>query len=105
MLMLVVLLGSEFADRCMISMSLCNAHQIPGLLNARYRQVRRIEESHLHEKRRLIPIDVLVRDFFVLEFHHHDVRKFDFLPSWQDPWQQVVPLLVVSEAHNESSTT
>src|SRR5215831_14708484 len=42
-----------------------------------------------------------MHDFAVLESHYHDVREFDFLPSWRDPRQQVIPLCVVSEAHNE----
>src|SRR5215471_17501874 len=42
-----------------------------------------------------------MRDFPILKFHYHDVRKIDLLSSWRDPWQQVIPLCVVSEAHNE----
>src|SRR5215471_16751810 len=42
-----------------------------------------------------------MRNFPVIEFHYHDVRKFHFLPSWRDPRQQVIPLCVVGEAHNE----
>src|SRR5215471_5025752 len=42
-----------------------------------------------------------MRDFSILEFHYHDVRQIDFLSSWRDPWQEVIPLCVVSEAHNE----
>jgi hypothetical protein len=54
----------------------------------------------LHEERGLIPINVLMRDLAVLEFHHHHVWKFDVLAGGGDSREQVVLLCVVSEAHN-----
>jgi len=38
-----------------------------------------VEETDLHEKRRLVPINVLVGDLAVLELHHHDMRKLHML--------------------------
>jgi len=63
-------------SRLPISVSLCGAQQLSGLLDARHRQLRRIQQSDLYEQRGLVPPGVLVRNFPVLEFHHHHVRKF-----------------------------
>src|SRR5262249_15829596 len=72
-----------------------------GLFDTHDRQVRWIQQPHLHKQRGLVPPDVLMRNFPILEFHDNDVWKFDFFPRWRNPWQQVIPLCVVSEAHNE----
>jgi hypothetical protein len=44
---------------------------------------------------------VLVRNFPALEFHHYDVRKLDALAGGRDSRQQIIPLCVVSEAHDK----
>lgn len=41
----------------------------------------------MDEKGRLVPPDVLVSDFSVLEFHDHYVRKFDALAGRRNSWQ------------------
>ena len=67
--------------------SLRNGQQLLGLFDPDHRQLRWIQQSDLDEQRGLVPPDVLMGNFPVLEFHHHDVRQFDFLPGWRNPWQ------------------
>src|SRR5262245_21486326 len=50
---------------------LSRVEQAAGLLGARHGQRRRIEQSDLDEKRRLIPVDVLVRHATRLVEAHH----------------------------------
>lgn len=65
-----------------------DAQQFSGLLDSSHWQVGRIEHGQLDEKGCLVPPDVLVSDFSVLEFHDHYVRKFDALAGWRKSWEQ-----------------
>ena len=53
-----------------------SAQELSGLLNAHHRQFRRVEQSHLHQQRGLVPPDVLVRDFSVPIFVLRCLRTF-----------------------------
>ena len=60
---------------------------LPGAFNTRYRQLRRIEQSELHEHRGLVPIDVLMCQFPVPEAHDYDQRDFHASVSGRDTGQ------------------
>src|SRR5919201_3493614 len=49
--------------------------QLASLLGAGDRQSARIEDAHLYQCARLVPVDVLVRHLVPLEAHDHDVRQ------------------------------
>jgi len=49
----------------------------------------------------MVPPDVLVRDFPILEFHHHHVRELHALARRRDSREQIIPLRVVREADDQ----
>lgn len=60
--------------------------QTLGLFGTCHRKQCRVEESDLDQERRLIPIDVLVRDVTSLvEAHHYDVRQHTLRPVGATP--------------------
>src|SRR5215469_335802 len=85
----------------LVSLFLRDTQELSGLFNTCDRQFRRIEQPHLDEQRCLVPVNMLVCDFPVLELHNHNVRKFDIFPRRRNSWQQVIPLSVVSETHDQ----
>src|SRR5687767_4738100 len=54
-------------------------HHFACAFRACHRQALRFEQADLHEHRRLVPVDVLVRDLVALEAHDGDQRDFDAL--------------------------
>ena len=95
------LLSNQLSLRSTISVPFCDSQQLLGLFDPDDRQACWVQQPDLHEERGLVPPDVLMCNLPVLESHYHDVRKFHFLSSWRDPWQQVIPLCVVSKTHNK----
>ena len=59
--------GSYAASHQLVQRMSSRVEHVLGLLGAGDRELGRIEQPDLHEERRLIPVDVLVRDLAVLE--------------------------------------
>src|SRR4051794_8781017 len=72
-----------------------------GLLGARDRQRRRIEETGLYEDAGLVPVDVLVLDLSLLEAHHDHDRDLDPASRRRNPREHDLELPVVGEGHDE----
>src|SRR5262249_54598058 len=59
-------------------------------LGSGYRESRRVNQTELREHRRLIPVDVLVREFVAAKIHDHDEWNSDALARRRDAWQHPV---------------
>jgi len=75
--------------------------QAVRLLGPRNRQVCRIKQSNLDEKRCLVPVNVLVRHFPTLETHYHNMRQFDLSPRRRNSEKERGHFNVVREAGDE----
>jgi len=83
----------------------CDAQKLLGLFDASHRQLGWIKQSHLHKQRALVPPDVLVCDFRVLEFHHDDVWDFHIFAGGRHPRQQIIHCVSCVKLRTNSSTT
>ncbi len=72
-----------------------------GRFNTANRQVSGIEQAELNEHRRLIPIDMLVRELAVAEVDDHDRRDFDMFVGGRNAGEHPIHRDGMSELEDE----
>src|SRR5436190_1497786 len=72
-----------------------------GLFRPRNRQSARIQQAGLDQDAGLVPVDVLVADFSVLESDHHNDRDRYPAPRRRNPGEHDVERTVMGEGHHE----